>query len=107
MTRSMAPSICQHLGQVDQDPGGGAPDVAPLIGEDEKTAAAPASSALDALMVVGIENEGERHLEGLGDLVGIDRQREGRRDDADDRSDLEAGPGDVSIEAAHDADPLA
>src|SRR3979409_2633323 len=98
MTRSMAPSLCQHLGQIDQDSGGGAPDVAALEGQHEKAAAVAAGFALDPLMVRAVEDEGERHLERLGDLERVDRQHKRRHDDSDDRGDLATGAGDVIIE---------
>src|SRR5216684_9199136 len=104
MTRSMTPSIFQYLGQIDQDPGGGAPDVAALEGQHEKAAAVRPDLALDALMVAPVEDEGERHLERLGDLERVDRQHERRFDEADDRGDLKPGAGHVGVEPAHHAD---
>src|SRR5205823_14691783 len=88
MTRSMARSIRQHLGQIDQDPGGRPPDVAALVRQHEKAAAASGGFALDALMVAPVDDKGERHLERLGDLERIDGESERRLDEADDRRDL-------------------
>src|SRR5438128_11785523 len=96
----MAPSVCQYLGQIDQNPGRRAPDVALLIGQHEIAAAVRADVALDALMIAPVEHEGKRYLESLGDLEGIDRDRKRRRDDPDDRGDLEPGAGHVSVEPA-------
>src|ERR1700731_3846191 len=59
-TRSMAPSLCQHLGEVHQNPGGGAPDVAPLVRQHEKAAEAAGGFTLDTLMVAPVKDVGER-----------------------------------------------
>src|SRR3954452_22580900 len=103
----MARSIRQHLGQIDQDSGRRAPDVAALEGQHEIAAVVRADLALDPLMVAPVENEGQRHLERLGDLERVDRDRHRRIDDADDRRDLEASAGYVSVEPPDDADPVA
>ena len=79
----------------------------PSIGQHEEYPRPPGRFALRAVVVAPVEDVGERHLERLGDLVRVDRQRVGRRDDADDRGDLEPGAGDVGVEPADDADELA
>src|SRR5947207_15753319 len=103
----MARSIRQHLGQIDQDSGRRAPDVAALEGQHEIAAVVRADLALDPLMVAPVENEGERHLERLDDLERVDRDRHRRIDDADDRSDLESDAGDVGVEPADYTYPYA
>src|ERR1700722_14634973 len=55
-SRGMAHSTVQPLGEVDEHPGGRAPDIAALIGEYEKHPRPPGRFALGAVVVLAVEN---------------------------------------------------
>ena len=69
------PSGCQETVEVAQHRGGHAPDevlasVGLAPGHREETAFGAVIPAMEATLVMGrVHQEGERHLEGLGDLI--------------------------------------
>src|SRR5258706_13294792 len=97
----------QYFGQVHQHPGGRAPDVVVAPGEHVEGARSAGEDPAVALMVGGVDDEGERHLEDLGDLEGVGGEGVGRVDEGDHWRHLEAGAGDVEIELPDRLDPLA
>src|SRR3984893_9863074 len=103
-TRSMASSTGEHLGQIYQHPGRRSPNVAALIRQHKEYARAMLEVARRTAMVLRVHHKGERHLEHLGDLERVDSERKRHFDDADDRGDLEPGPGHISIEPADHRD---
>ena len=80
----------------------------PAVLEDQlvEVALAPVAYAGIAPEVGGIQREGQRAFEHLGDLMGVGVYFDRRRDHADDRRHQEPGHGGMVLDLAEDAHPL-
>src|SRR5262245_29419994 len=92
------------LPQIPQDARGDAPDIA--LAERHRVIGAldPLPVALEVLVIERLHQDIERHLEGVGDLARVERERVAGRDARDQRQDAEAGEREIEIEIAERLD---
>ena len=92
--------------EVHQHPGRRAPDVVVSIGNGVVAPEPALVSDAVAQVILGVQQEIERHLEDLGDLERIRTQVQRRGDEADHRSDPVPGDGDVLVQPSEQLDPV-
>src|SRR5260370_19571248 len=90
----------QPLVQVAQYSGGCAPDITPLMPHDIEFPTSPLPSPFFDKVIGRVHQERERRLEDLVDLELVDRWRERRGDERNERGDAKSGAGKVGIEPA-------
>src|SRR5437667_923908 len=96
--------ISKPAGEVDQDPGGHAPDIALAVRDGVEGDAAALELARPALVVARIEQEREGDLEHFLDLARVGRQLKRRRQQPDHGGHAVAGARQVFRQPADDLD---
>src|SRR5260370_36017789 len=96
--------LIDSLIQIPQNSGGGAPDVrlAERHGVVVSLYSLPVAGL--AMVIGGLHQAGERHLESVGDLAGLEREPVVRRDAGQRRQDAKALEGEIEIEIADRVD---